>query len=351
MREIKFSEAIAEGLVAAMEENHRVFVMGEGVDDPKAAFGTTAEALRRFGSRRVFDTPLSESALSGVAVGAAIEGHPCVYVHMRSEFALLGIDQLLNHAAKWRYMSAGAMQVPLVIRCLIGRGWGQAAQHSQSLHALFAQVPGIKVVLPASPSDAKGLLCAAIRDPNPVVFLEHRWLYDKTGAVSAEAYEVPLGQARVAVSGKDITCVTLSYGVYECLEAREILAKVGIEVEVVDLRTIRPLDRQTILASVQKTGLLCVHDPAPALCGVSAEIAAVVAETHPEWLRGPVIRSTFPDCPTPCSSVLEDAYYPSAQLLAERMLAAVRSRDRSGTTLVAGTVRPESSVPVFQGPF
>ena len=275
-RTLKFSEALAEATVQAMEENARVFVMGEGVDDPKGAFGTTLAAFKYFGPRRVFDTPLSESAITGIGIGAAIEGSPCVMVHMRAEFLLLAMDQIINHAAKWRYMFAGRMSVPIVIRCLVGRGWGQAAQHSQSFHGMFAQVPGLKVVLPATPYDAKGLLIAAIRDADPVIMIEHRWLYDKVGDVPTEPYELR-SESACSGLGQDLTCVAVSYQVYEALAARDKLLEEGIEMEVIDLRSVRPLDRQAVLGSVRKTGRLLVTDISSPM-GISSEICAIVAE-------------------------------------------------------------------------
>ncbi|MCB0418966.1 MAG: alpha-ketoacid dehydrogenase subunit beta, partial [Bdellovibrionales bacterium] len=239
MRRLKGWEAISEATVQAMAADTSLYIIGEGVDDPKGVFGTTLAPFKNFPDR-VLDSPLSESAITGIGIGAAIEGRPCIMVHARCEFLLLAMDQVLNHAAKWRYMSGGALSVPIVIRCVVGRGWGQAAQHSQTFHSLFAYVPGLKVVLPSTPYDSKGLLMGAIADPNPVLFIEHRWLHNKEGEVPEEAYTLPLGKAAVAATGKDITCAALSYQVLEALAARDVLLKEGIEMEVIDLRTIRP---------------------------------------------------------------------------------------------------------------
>ena len=273
MRKIKYSEALGEATLLAMEENPRVFLMGEGIDDPKAVFGSTLSALKKFGPSRVMDTPLSENAVTGIGIGAAIEGNPCVMIHMRVEFLLYAMDQIVNHAAKWNYMFGGTMPVPIVIRCIVGRGWGQASQHSQSLHALFAHIPGLKVILPATPADAKGMLYSAIKDPNPVICIEHRWLYDKVGEVPEGRYEVPIGKANVLFPGKDVTCVAVSHQVHEAIAARELLLKDGIELEVIDLRTVRPIDTATILNSVRKTGRLIIADTAIKTCGISAEIS------------------------------------------------------------------------------
>lgn len=346
-RTLKFSEALAEATVQAMEENTRVFVMGEGVDDPKGAFGTTLTAFKRFGPCRVFDTPLSESAITGIGIGAAIEGAPCVMVHMRAEFLLLAMDQIINHAAKWRYMFAGRMSVPIVIRCLVGRGWGQAAQHSQSFHGMFAQVPGLKVVLPATPYDAKGLLVAAIRDADPVIMIEHRWLYDKVGDVPAEPYEVELGKAHVAASGKDLTCVALSYQVYEALAARDKLLEEGIEMEVIDLRSVRPLDRQAVLGSVRKTGRLLVTDISSPV-GISSEICAIVAEEAFSSLRAAPVRVGLPDAPTPCSPTLENVYYPGVDALVTAARKLTSDTGRSHPR--AFSSRPNDEID-FSGPF
>jgi acetoin:2,6-dichlorophenolindophenol oxidoreductase subunit beta len=325
MRALKYSEALAEATVQAMQENPRVFLMGEGVDDPKGVFGTTSLALEKFGPSRIFDSPLSECAMTGIGIGAAIEGYPCVMVHMRNEFLLLAMDQIVNHAAKWHYMFGGQMKVPVTLRSIVGRGWGQAAQHSQSLHGLFAQIPGLKVVLPSNAYDAKGLLLAAIRDPSPTIVIEHRWLYDKTADVPEPPYEVPLGSAKVAAEGRDLTCVAVSYQVIEALEARDLLGKEGIEMEVIDLRSVRPLDKQTLLASVRKTGRLLITDTANTSGGISGEIAAVVCEEAFASLKTGIVRIALPEAPTPCSSVLEEVYYPKVSDLVASARALVQS--------------------------
>ncbi len=344
MRNIKYSEALGEATLLAMEENPKVFLMGEGIDDPKGVFGSTLTAFRKFGASRVMDTPLSENAMTGVGIGAAIEGHPCVMIHMRNEFLLLAMDQIVNHAAKWSYMFGATMPVPIVIRCIVGRGWGQAAQHSQSLHALFAHIPGLKVILPATPSDAKGMLYAAIRDPNPVICIEHRWLYDKTGDVAEGKYETPLDRANVLVPGKDVTCVALSLQVHDALAAREILHKEGIEMEVIDLRSVRPLDMATIVNSVKKTGRLIIMDTAIKAFGVSAEISASVTEQAFGSLLQAPIRIALPDAPTPCSPALEEVYYPKVSDVVE---AARKLVTGSRGEAVENTPR----LVAFQGPF
>jgi acetoin:2,6-dichlorophenolindophenol oxidoreductase subunit beta len=347
MRNIKYSQALAEATMHAMAENPKVFLMGEGIDDPKGTFGTTLEAYKKYGSERVFDTPLSESAVTGIGIGAAIEGWPCVMIHMRNEFLLLGIDQVINHAAKWRYMFAGVMSCPIVIRCIVGRGWGQAAQHSQSLHALFSHIPGLKVILPATPYDAKGLLYSAIKDPNPVICIEHRWLYDKTGEVPVEAYEIPIGKANILSPGTDVTCVAISHQIYDALAAKEILAKEGIDMEVIDLRCTRPIDLATIISSVRKTGRLFITDTAVKTGGISAEISAAISEQAFDLLKAPILRVALPDCPTPCSYALERSYYPSVQDLCNAARRLVTGRILNSVTAATGTDHAKP----FTGPF
>lgn len=353
MRTITYREAIDEATRQAMAADGRIFVFGVGVDDAKGIFGTTRGAYERFGAARVFDTPLSEAALTGIGVGAALAGLHPLLVHARNDFFMLTMDQIVNNAAKWRYMSGGALRVPLTVRAIIGRGWGQAAQHSQSLQALFAHVPGLTVVMPAMPADAKGLLMSALAADRPVICLEHRWLYEKIGPVPEEPFTVPFGRASVARAGRDVSIVALSLMVWEALEAAETLAADGIEAEVLDLRTIRPLDTSAILASVRKTGRLVVADTSWRSFGVSAEIVACVAEHALDRLQAPVVRVGLPDVPTPASSVLERAFYPGAAELvaaARRVLAPARApADARGA---GGDPLPASRAPGdFTGPF
>ncbi|HNQ35364.1 MAG TPA: transketolase C-terminal domain-containing protein, partial [bacterium] len=260
----------------------------------------------------VFDTPLSENGITGVAVGSALAGRRPVLVHQRVDFMLLTMDQLVNHAAAWRRMFGGRLTVPLTIRAIIGRGWGSAAQHSQNLQALFSHVPGLKVVMPATAYDAKGLLLAAIADPDPVVFLEHRWLYDTVDEVPAGAYLVPLGKAVVRRPGRSVTVAAISHMAGEAEKAARLLAERGIEVEIIDLRTLRPLDLETVLASVEKTGRLVVADTGWRTGGVAAEVVAAVTERGFGLLRRAPVRVACPDLPTPAGPELEKAYYPGA---------------------------------------
>lgn len=316
MREITYCEAIREALQQAMEKDQDVFLMGEGVDDPRAIFGSTRGLQETFGKERVFDLPLSENGMTGVMIGAALAGMRPVMTHQRLDFALYAMDQIVNHAAKRCYASAGAQSVPITIRTIIGRGWGQGCQHSQNLQSLFAHIPGLKVVMPSTPYDVKGLLLSAIGDNNPVMFIEYRRLYDEVGEVPEAPYTVPIGKGIIRCVGKDVTLVANSYMVLESLRAKAILEKVGVAVEIVEPRTLKPMDETLILQSVQKTGRLVIADSGSRTCGVAAEIAALVAEKAFSSLKVPIRRVTLPDIPTPTSWVLEKAFYPGPQQIA-----------------------------------
>jgi pyruvate dehydrogenase E1 component beta subunit len=310
VRELKYWQAISEAQVQCMESDDRVFIMGIGVDDPKGIFGTTLEAYRRFGKKRVFDTPVAENAMTGCAIGAALAGMRPVMVHARNDFMYYCMDQLCNHAAKWHHMFGGLMRVPITVRAIVGRGWGQGSQHSQSLQALFSHVPGLKVVMPSTPYSVKGLLIASIRDDSPVIFIEHRRLYDYTGPVAEEPYTLPLGKGAIIREGREVTVAAVSYMVWEAIRASAILKEEGIEVEVIDLRSTKPLDEELIINSVKKTGRLVVADTAWRSCGVSAEVAALVAEKAFGYLKAPIQRVTLPDVSAPTSIALEKVFYP-----------------------------------------
>jgi acetoin:2,6-dichlorophenolindophenol oxidoreductase subunit beta len=311
-RELCMSDAIAEATTIAMQRDPAVFVMGVGVDDTSGIFGTTKGPHDVFGDARVFDTPISENTTTGMAVGAAIVGMRPILVHARDDFLLLTIDQLANHAAKWSYMSGGTLNVPLLVRAVIGRGWGQAAQHSQSLQAVVAHFPGLEVIMPASAADAKGLVLAALTGSAPVVCIEHRWSHGQREHVPEGFYTVPIGKAAVVRPGEHVTIVGISLMVKESLAAAEQLAAEGVSCEVIDLRTIRPWDVETVCASVARTGRLVVADTGWSRFGVAAEIAATVQERQFPQLRAGIVRVGLPDAPTPCAPALEAAYYPAA---------------------------------------
>ena len=325
MPRLKYWQAIAEATVQCMEADPSIFVAGIGVDDFRGIFGTTRAAFERFGSDRVIDIPNCENAFAGITIGAAAMGKRPLVVHPRNDFMFLATDQLLNLAAKWRYMFGNKSGVPVVSRAIVGRGWGQGATHSQSLHALFGHFPGLYVAMPAFPADAKGLLVSALQGGNPVVILENRALYELEGEVPNGPVAVPFGQGRVVREGTDITIVGASLMAYEAIRAADMLAEQGISAEVIDPRSIRPLDESIIVNSVRKTGHLVVVDQSWSLCGFAAEVAAVAAERAFGALRAPVRRVTPPDCPAPVSRYLEEAFHPSPASIAQACVEVLRS--------------------------
>jgi len=351
-RQLRFDQAILEATDQCMAADPRVYVMGLGVTDPKGTFGTTLGLEAKYGSKRVMDMPTSENGMTGVAIGSAIVGLRPIMTHQRVDFALLALDQLINNAAKWHYMFGGRMRVPLVVRLVIGRGWGQGPQHSQSLQALFAHVPGLKVVMPTTPHDAKGLLIAAVEDDNPVIFLEHRWLHGIFGPVPEERYRVPLGRARTARPGRDVTLVATSYMTLEAMRAAELLARDGVEAEVVDVRSVKPLDESHILESVRRTGRLVAVDAGWRTLGVAAEVLALAAERAHDRLKSAPKRVTLPDVPTPTSPALANGYYPRAVHLVNAVRTMLGRPEVTETDL---GIRHETPLDVpdraFTGPF
>ena len=311
VRELSFAQAIQEALSIAMERDPRVFLMGEDIGVYGGAFQVTGDLVHRFGEDRVMDTPISELGGAGVAVGAALGGMLPVYEFQFSDFATLAMEQIVNQAAKLRYMLGGSVSVPLVMRLPCGSGTGAAAQHSQSLEAWFAHVPGLKVVQPSSPHDAKGLLLAAIADPDPVIIFEHKLLYKTRGAVPEGHYTVPLDKAETKRVGKDGTIVATAIMVVKALEAAAELAKEGIDLEVIDLRSLRPIDVPAIVASVTKTHrLICVYEGVKSL-GIGAEISAAIAESDAfDFLDAPIIRLGGAEVPIPYNPELEKAAVP-----------------------------------------
>lgn len=310
---ITYATAINEALCIAMECDPKVLCFGLGVDDPKHIFGTTVNLQERFGEQRVFDMPTSENAMTGVGIGASLTKYRSVMTHQRLDFFLLAMDQLVNAAAKWYYMFGGQVSVPIVIRLIIGRGWGQGPTHSQNLQAWFAHIPGLKIVMPSSPADAKGLLLESIFDDNPVLFLEHRWLHNTEGQVPDDDYRVPIGKANIAREGKDVTLVSMSYMTIEALRSASYLEKLGISCEIIDLRTIKPIDWNTIFSSVKKTKKLLVLDTGFATCSVAGEIIARVCTEQFHSLMQAPVRIALPDNPEPTSFGLTKYYYPTCE--------------------------------------
>ncbi len=319
-RELTFAQAIREALDEELARDERIFVLGEDVAAWGGVFRTTEHLFEKYGGERVIDTPLSEEGFVGLAVGAALTGmHPVPEI-MFGDFITLVMDQIVNQAAKMRYMTGGQIQVPITIRATMGGGRSSGAQHSQSWHAWFAHVPGLKVVVPSTPYDAKGLLKAAIRDDNPVMFIEHKMLYKEKGPVPEEEYVIPLGVADVKRTGRDVTLVTYSRMVLRSLEAAEILAGEGIDVEVIDLRSLKPLDLDTIVASVKKTGrFVGVTEAYENTCFIN-EVMAQISDAAFDWLDAPMLRVAARNVPVPRAEALEDAMVPNV----ERILAACR---------------------------
>lgn len=310
-RKITYSQAISEAMTQAMQKDKEVFVFGLGVRDCKGIFCTTLDIANKYKSLRVMETPASESALTGIAVGAAATGKKPVLVHARNDFMFLSLDQMANIASKWKYSYAGKSSLTFLMRGIIGKGWGQGPTHSQSLQSVFAHFPGLYVLMPSNAYDAKGLILSALKKKVPCVCFEHRRLYNSLSEVPRGAYDIEFGKARIVRSAKDITCVATSLMVEEAVKAHMALQKMGIGLEVIDPRTLKPLDKKAIIRSVKKTRRLIVADTGWVECGFSAEVAALIAEEIPKSLKAPVKRMGLTPCPAPVSQPLECAYYPN----------------------------------------
>jgi pyruvate dehydrogenase E1 component beta subunit len=351
------SEALLEAMDLALARRPEVFLMGEGVADPKGIFGTTVGLIDKYGRDRVVEMPVAENGLTGVAIGAALMGRRPVLVHQRVDFALLSLEQLFNSAAKSHYVTGGRHRVPLVVRMVIGRGWGQGPQHSQSLEAVMAHVPGLKVVMPATPAEFKGLLLGAIEDDNPVLMLEHRWLHYVKGEVPEGYGPLPLDGPRVARPGRDVTIVASSYMVLEALRAAEALAEAGCEAEVIDLRVLRPLKVDPILDSVRRTGRLITLDTGWRIGGMGAEVVAEITERAFADLKAPPRRVGLPDHPTPSSLPLATAYYPGSIDVVDAVEtlfdidAGLSAKAREACVAARQGVPIDKPDPAFKGPF
>jgi len=321
VRKITYAEAINEALHQLIAKDTRVFLIGQGVTSPWYVGSTTVGLITKFGQKRVIDTPTSENGITGVAFGAALAGMHPIICYPRMDFMYYAMDQIANHIANWYYTFGGQLSAPLTLWAIINRGGEQAAQHSQAIQAIFTHIPSLKVVLPSTPYDAKGLLVATIEQDDPVVYIDDRWLYQHVGEVPEELYSVPIGKGVTRREGKDVTVVATSYMVYEAVKASENLEKEGIDTEVVDLRSLKPLDENLLFTSVKKTGRLVIVDGGWKTCGVAAEISARIAESDIfRSLRTPIVRIALPDTPAPASSALEKVYYPSS----ENIISAVR---------------------------
>lgn len=345
-KKISYRNAINQALLQEMERDNSIFTYGIDVADHKRIFGSTMGLLEKFGPKRVFSTPLSEEALLGFGLGAAISGLRPINVHIRVDFLLLAMNQLVNMVANYNYGSDGKLNVPLVIRAIIGKGWGQSYQHSKSLQSFFAHIPGLKVVMPTTPADAKGLLISAIRDNNPVVVLEHRMLYDVEDEVPVDPIPTPIGHGQILKKGNDITIVATSHTVVEAIKAAEVLEKRGIHVEVIDPRSIFPLDEELIIQSVKKTGHCIIADYDWSYCGFSAELASRIYDTLSHTLKSPVTRLGFAPTHCPCTRPLEDEFYTDAINLirAVEQKLKLKEMDLSGETFYSYENK-------FRGPF
>lgn len=346
-RILTYAEAIREATEQEMDRDPSVIVLGLTINDSDAMYGTTKGLAEKFGYERVAETPLSEDAMTGVAIGAALAGMRPIHIHQRMDFVLLAMNQLVNIAAKSRSMFGGVVSVPMVVRSVIGRSWGQGAQHSQGLQSFFMHVPGLKVVAPSTPYDAKGCLIQSIRDNDPVMFVEHRMIHKQKGHVPEYLYTVPFGKARVLAEGSDITLVGISYMAVECLRVKKLLFEVGISAEVIDPVSLTPLDMDTIVGSVDKTGRLIVVDCAWTSCGASAEIVARVAEHFQGSKLIRLRRIGFEPVVCPTTKNLENLYYPDAPRIASQAYALVHGD--GAYWLPAMVEAPE--VVEFKGPF
>lgn len=309
-RILNFAAAVNEAIDQMMAADPRVYIIGEGVPDPKGLFGTSVGLAQKHGRERVFDMPVAENGMTGIAIGTALMGMRPVMVHARVDFTLYAMDQIVNNAAKWYSMFGGQLNCPLVIRVIMGQGWGQGNQHSQNLQNMFAHVPGLKVLMPSTAYDAKGMLVSAIKDNNPVIFFEHRWLHGTTSVVPETLYEVPLGQGKNLMEGSDLTLVTWGYPVLESVKACELLKEQGVHVEVVEMPTLSPMDYGSIKKSVLKTKRLLVVDGSWRNGGLAAEVVTRMCEDPEVSLLAPPKRITFPDFPTPSTPGLSQYYYP-----------------------------------------
>jgi pyruvate dehydrogenase E1 component beta subunit len=356
-RIITAADAIREALDYALGSREDTYLLGEGIADPHGIFGTTKGLVERYGPERVVEMPVSENGLTGVAIGSAMMGRRPIMTHQRIDFALLCLEQLFNTAAKSHYVTNGGHRVPLTVRMVIGRGWGQGPQHSQSLESLFAYIPGLKVVMPSTPADFKGMLTAAIEDDNPVIFIEHRWLHYVTGDVPAGRYFVALDGPRKLHGGDRATIVATSYMTLEALRAATATARRGVSTDVFDLRVLRPLNLDPIVESVRRTGRLIVCDTGWRTLGLGAEIVAQICEKAFGSLKAPPIRIGLPDHPTPSSLSLAEVYYPGSLDVIEAMrkLCDIGEADcsaaRSEVIALREGVPVDKPDPAFKGPF
>jgi pyruvate/2-oxoglutarate/acetoin dehydrogenase E1 component len=350
--------AIREGLLQAAEHDQNVIFMAEGVKEPTGFFGTLSGFDREIDSNRLIEMPIAENGLIGIAIGAAMSGKKVVISLQRVEFAMLALEQIFNNAAKSHYVSNGAHSVPIVLRLVVGRGWGQGPEHSQSLESMFAMFPGLKVVMPVFPRTAKGLIIGAVNDPNPVIFIEHRWCHYVQGRVRSEYYSLPLNGPQLLKEGRHCTIVASSYSVLEALEAGEILKKYEIFAEIFDLSVLRPLNLTQIISSVKKTGYLITIDTGSKFLGMGSEIVSQVYSELFNDLKSPPIRLGLPDHPTPSSKALIDyQFYPNLYTILESVILQLGITGNLAESIKSealknrGLIKNDVPNPAFKGPF
>lgn len=346
-------EAINEATIIAMKRDKNVYVIGEGVNDPKEIFGTTKDLKKIFGKKRVIETPISENGMTGLCIGSAMMGLKPIQIHQRVDFALLALEQIVNNCAKAFFISNSKHTVPIVIRLIIGRGWGQGPMHSQILDSLFAQIPGLKVIMPSFPKDFKGMMLSSIKDPNPVVILEHRWLHNMKGHVPQKYYLQNINKIRKIKKGKDLTIVANGYNLFEVLEIQKILNKDGISFDLFDLNVIQPLDTSSIINSVKKTGRIIVIDSGFKNLGIGSEIISRISETCMEKLKSKPVRIGLPFIPTPSTRFLANNYYPNKKTILFAILDILKKNNHKKRLLN----KLKTNIPVdvpdlnFKGPF
>ncbi len=356
-RIITLADAVREGITESFARDDSTFLFAQGVADPSSMWGTLKGIGNRFGEDRVIEMPIAENGAVGIAVGAALNGQRPIISFHRVEFALLALEQIVNNAAKSHYISNGQHKVPLVIRMVIGRGWGQGPEHSQSLKPIFSYFPGLKVVMPAFAADAKGMLIAAIEDDNPVIFIEHRFVHYSTGHVPEGYYKNALDGPRVVREGKDVTIVATSHAVLEAMRAADVLREIGVSAEVIDLRVLRPLNMDPIVKSVKKTGKLITIDTGFIRHGIGAEIIATVVSEHFPLLKAAPVRLGLPDHPTPSSRGMVVGFYPDSQRIAREVGKLVGLGDDKLKGALKSLDEQRKNVPIdvpdpfFKGPF
>ena len=353
LRILTSSQAINEATIMAMEKDKKVFVIGEGVNDPKEIFGTTKNLKKKFTEKRVIETPISENAMTGLCIGSAMMGLKPIQIHQRVDFALLALEQIINNCAKAFFVSNSKHTVPLVIRMIIGRGWGQGPMHSQILDSLFAQIPGLKVIMPTFPKDFKGMLLSAIRDQNPVIVLEHRWLHNIKGHVPKKYYYQNINKIKKIKNGKDLTVVANGYNLLEVIELENILKEEKISLDLFDLNIMQPLEAKSIINSVKKTGRMIVIDSGFKNLGIGSEIISRVIENCMEKLKSKPVRIGLPFIPTPSSRFLAKSYYPNKKTILLSILQLLK-KEKNKKKLFQ---KIEANIPVdvpdlsFKGPF